>query len=48
MMAVWFSAGRAEPGPNSPTVLVLPMASVPFGSAQFGEFRSRTVGRRRR
>jgi len=29
MIAVWLSAGRAEPGANSGTVRVLPIASVP-------------------
>jgi hypothetical protein len=31
MIAVWLSAGCAEPSPNSATVRVLPIASVPAG-----------------
>jgi hypothetical protein len=30
MIALWLSAGRAEPGANSGTVRVLPIASVPW------------------
>ena len=30
MITVWLSAGRAEPGANSATVRVLPIASVPW------------------
>ena len=39
MMAVWLSAGRAEPAPNSATVRLLPSAKVPagvFNSAKSG------------
>ena len=30
MITVWLLAGRAEPGANSGTVRVLPIASVPW------------------
>ena len=33
MIAVWLSAGRAEPAPKSATVRVLPSARVPAGVA---------------
>src|ERR1700712_1422194 len=37
MMAVWLSAGRAEPTPNNATVRGLPSARVPAGGTHSGQ-----------